>query len=99
MHVSLLPHFVFIDSVYSALSTSSLLIFRQTYRQNTFKLNNTEKRARNVFDVVAAIVKKIVLQFNYCASGGNHSKPEFLEGLCSEKIASARSQSLGMVFV
>ena len=30
MHVSLLPHFVFIDSVYSALSTSSLLIFRQT---------------------------------------------------------------------
>jgi len=30
MHVSLLPHFVFIDSVYSAFSTSSLLIFRQT---------------------------------------------------------------------
>ena len=30
MHVSLLPHFVFIDSVYSAFSTSSFLIFRQT---------------------------------------------------------------------
>ena len=58
MQVSLLPHFVFVVSVYSTLSTSSLLIFRQTYRESTFKLNATEKKTRNVVEVVAAIVKK-----------------------------------------
>ena len=92
MHISLLPHFVFIDSVYSALSTSSLLIFRQTLRENTFKLNDTEKKTHNVVEVVAAIVKKNSFAVSFLRWWWEPLKfcQNFLRACCSEKRARAQ---------
>ena len=42
--------------------------------------------------------RQIVLKFHFCAGGGDRSKPEFLEGLCSEKRARAQIPKPGDVY-